>query len=66
MSIAEDREAVLLARIERLSNDVEAIRKVLERTMDDRNRWRQAYQDLHRRVELLAAVKASVAEVANG
>ena len=66
MSIAEDREAVLLARIERLSNDVAAQRKALERVTDERNTWRNAYNRLHHKVELLAAVKASVAEVANG
>ena len=66
MSIAEDREALLLARIERLSHDVEAQRKALERVTDERNTWRNAYNRLHHKVELLAAVRASVAEVANG
>jgi cell division protein FtsB len=59
VSIEADREAVLLARIERLSNDVAAQRRALERVTDERNR-------LHHKVELLAAVKASVAEVTNG
>ena len=49
MSIAEDREALLLARIERLSHDVSAQRKALERVTDERDYWR----DLAQRFEKL-------------
>ena len=66
MSIEADREALLLARIAALSHDVEAQRRALERVTDERNTWRNAYNRLHHKVELLAAVKASVAEVTNG
>ena len=49
MSIAEDREAVLLLKVARLSHDVEAQRKALERVTDERDYWR----DLAQRFEKL-------------
>ena len=53
MSIAEDREAVLLARIQRLSHDVEAQRKALERVTDERDYWRTRHEQQGQRFDKL-------------
>ena len=40
MSIEADRESVLLLKVARLTSDVEAQRKALERVTADRDYWR--------------------------
>ena len=65
MSLATDREAVLLARIEQLEHDVEAQRKALERATYERDRWRTAYLNLHGKVMALASARATVSELRN-
>ena len=53
MSIEADREAVLLARIERLSNDVAAQAKAIERLVHDRDYWRNRCQRQDQRIAKL-------------
>ena len=66
MSADADREALVLARIERLSHDVEAQRKALHRVTDERDQWRSKYLDLLERVHRLGEVQRGVEEVRHG
>ena len=53
MSIEADREAVLLARIERLSHDVAGQAKAIERLVQDRDYWRNRCQRQDQRIAKL-------------
>jgi uncharacterized protein (DUF2132 family) len=66
VSIAEDREATLIARITQLTNDVDAQRKVIKRSQWERDQWRTRYLDLQDRVNRLYDLKETVREVSNG
>ena len=66
MSIEADREAVLLARIERLSNDVEAQRKALERKSDECAFWRELSTKQTGRLDRLVDVIQTLEALRNG
>jgi uncharacterized coiled-coil protein SlyX len=63
MSLATDREAVLLARIAQLEHDVAAQHKALDRVTDERNYWRTRYEQQAERIDKLGRLHEEIRNV---